>query len=160
MLQELTSRNRDWVSDFIKTRWGSEYVVTHGRKLYPVKLPGFFSVDENNNVTGLVTYEIRNDECEIVTLDATEPHKGIGTLLLKKVVEVAGQQRCSRVWCITTNDNLDAFRFYQRRGFSIVTIHRNAIEASRKIKPSIPLYGNYNIAIADEIQLEHTIKQQ
>jgi hypothetical protein len=55
---------------------------------------------------------------------------------------------------MTHNDNLDALRFYQRRGFSISGIRLNSMARARKIKPSIPLIGDYNIPIRDEIDLE------
>ena len=59
-----------------------------------------------------------------------------------------------RVWLITTNDNLDAIRFYQRRGFMISAIYKNALEFSRKLKPSIPTIGRYGIYMRDEIEFE------
>jgi ribosomal protein S18 acetylase RimI-like enzyme len=52
------------------------------------------------------------------------------------------------------NDNLHALRFYQKRGFVLVALHRNALEASRKLKPEIPLVGIDGIPIRDEIELE------
>jgi RimJ/RimL family protein N-acetyltransferase len=70
------------------------------------------------------------------------------------VKEVARQHGCQRVWLITTNDNLNALRFYQKRGFELVAVHRRAIDEARKIKPEIPLIGEYGIPIRDEIELE------
>ena len=55
---------------------------------------------------------------------------------------------------ITTNDDLDAIRFYQRRGWTITAVHVNALAESRKIKPSIPEIGNYGIPLRDEIEFE------
>ena len=54
----------------------------------------------------------------------------------------------------TTNDNLNALRFYQKRGFVLVAVHRNAMEQARKLKPEIPLIGNDGIPLRDEIELE------
>ena len=61
---------------------------------------------------------------------------------------------CRRLWLITTNDNLPALRFYQRRGFVLAALHRDAIAASRRLKPQIPLLGLDNIPIRDELELE------
>jgi hypothetical protein len=55
---------------------------------------------------------------------------------------------------VTTNDNLNALRFYQKRGFVLVAVHRNALEVSRKLKPEIPLVGMDSIPLRDEIELE------
>ena len=73
---------------------------------------------------------------------------------MNKVVETVREIGCNRVWLITLNDNLDAIRFYQRRGFSLCTIHKDALTLSRKIKPSISEIGQYGIALRDEIEFE------
>ena len=61
---------------------------------------------------------------------------------------------CTRLWGITTNDNLPALAFYQKRGFRIVAVRPGAIERARVMKPSIPLCGLDSIPIRDEIELE------
>ena len=75
-------------------------------------------------------------------------------VLLHGVCQEARARGCSRVWFITTNDNVDAIRFYQRRGFTIAAVHVNALAESRRLKPSIALVGNYGIPIRDEIEFE------
>jgi RimJ/RimL family protein N-acetyltransferase len=70
------------------------------------------------------------------------------------VLKVARDSDCRRVWLITTNDNLSAMGFYQRRGFQFVAIYRNAVDEARKIKPEIPILGGNKIPIHDEIELE------
>ncbi len=49
---------------------------------------------------------------------------------------------------------MNALRFYQKRGFVLVAIHRDALDISRKLKPEIPLIGNDGIPLRDEIELE------
>lgn len=61
---------------------------------------------------------------------------------------------CKRIFLITTNDNLHALGFYQRRGFELVSINRNALSETRKLKPNLPLTGMNNIPLWDEIELE------
>ena len=73
---------------------------------------------------------------------------------IEAVKEVACKAGCRRLWLITTNDNLNALRFYQKRGFALVAVHRNALEISRKFKPEIPLIGADGIPLRDEIELE------
>ena len=55
---------------------------------------------------------------------------------------------------ITTNDNLSALQFYQKRGFDMSRLYHNAVDKSRKIKPQIPLTGANGIPIRHEIELE------
>jgi len=80
---------------------------------------------------------------------------GAGTALIEAVGQLARQQGCTRLWVITTNDNVDALRFYQRRGFCLVAVHRGAVDRSRaRLKPEIPAVGAYGIPLRDEIELE------
>jgi ribosomal protein S18 acetylase RimI-like enzyme len=151
-LRPLDPDDRDWVAQFIAERWGAEFVVAHGEVYHPHNLPGFAAVQEGERV-GLVTYTIVGDGCEIVSLDSLRPSMGIGIALVEAVKAVARQSRCKRVWLVTTNDNLNALRFYQKRGFALVKVHRNAVETARQLKP-IPLLGADGIPIRDEIELE------
>jgi len=73
------------------------------------------------------------------------------------VEKLAKMKNCSRIWLITTNDNVDALRFYQKRGYEIKSVHRYAIEESRKIKPQLPFVGKYGIPIRDEIEMEKSL---
>ena len=42
----------------------------------------------------------------------------------------------------------------------MVCIYRKEIEYSRKIKPEIPIIGNYGIEIRDEIEMEKWLIEQ
>jgi hypothetical protein len=70
------------------------------------------------------------------------------------VAAAARKKGCRRLTLITTNDNLHALGFYQRRGFELAGIQRGAIGRARELKPSIPLIGQNNIPLRDEIELE------
>jgi hypothetical protein len=58
---------------------------------------------------------------------------------------------------VTTNDNLHALRFYQRRGFVLAEVRLNAVAHSRLLKPQIPLLGADDIPLRDEIELVLTL---
>ena len=145
--------DRPWMLEVIRG-WGADFVVTRGRKAYAAELPAFVAVDGDGEKIGLLTYEIIGDQCEVVTLDAFTKFSGVGTALMSHVTDAARSAGCLRVWLITTNDNLDAIRFYQKRGFTIAAVHVNAIAHSRTLKPSIPLIGNHGIPIRDEVEFE------
>ena len=152
-IQPLKPEDRDWVSGLITRRWGAETVVGHGATYHPAQLPGFVAVSGSEKL-GLVTHHIEGNHCEIVTIDSLRPATGIGMALIEAVKKVACQTRCKRLWLITTNDNLNALRFYQKRGFVLVAVHRNAVDRARQQKPEIPLIGEDGIPLRDEIELE------
>jgi RimJ/RimL family protein N-acetyltransferase len=119
----------------------------------PADLPGFAAFDGGRCV-GLVTYELDGEACEIVTIDALEEGKGIGTVLLEAVAAAAREAGCARVQLLTTNNNLRALAFYQKRGFRLVGLVPGAIDEERSLKPSIPLVDASGLPIRDELHLE------
>lgn len=148
--------DRDRVNALIVDRWHSDYMVVHGTIYYPRDLPGFLAI-QNDEPVGLLTYQISDSACEIVTLHSLEPAIGVGTALIVAVRGIAQQANCVRLWLITTNDNVNALRFYQKRGFRLVAVYPNALEQSRKLKPEIPRIGNDGIPLRDELELEMTL---
>ena len=152
-IRPITETDHDFVLGIFRG-WGADFVISRGRKVFAADLEGFIAEDEAGRKIGLLTYEIIGDQCEVVTLDAYTKFTGIGTELMKHAAEAARQKNCKRLWLITTNDNLNAIRFYQKRGMTIASIHVNAIAHSRTLKPSIPLTGDYGIPVRDEIEFE------
>jgi N-acetylglutamate synthase-like GNAT family acetyltransferase len=148
-----TAADRPQVSQFLREQWGEDAVVSRGKLYQPSALPGFLA-EEDSSIAGLLTYHIKGNECEIVTIDAAQKFRGVGTMLLGVVKEAAKAAGCHRLWLITTNNNLSALRFYQRRGFVLVAVHCNAIEKSRELKPRLPKIGMDGIPIRDELELE------
>lgn len=146
-----------WVRAAIRARWGGETVVSRGAVWEPARLPGFVA-EEGGRPVGLITYRETGDECEIVTIDALVERAGVGTILIEAVVAAARAAGHVRVWLITTNDNLDALRFYQRRGFVLAALHRGAVADSRRLKPTIPAVGSHGIPIRDELELERRLR--
>jgi DNA-3-methyladenine glycosylase I len=153
-IRAIDDHDRDWIRKFILDRWCAEFVVVHAAVYYPHTLGGFVAEATGSKHVGLATYIMENSACELVTLDSLHEGLGIGSALVQAVAQEAARTGCSKVWCITTNDNHLALRFYQKRGFRIVAVHPGAVDRSRALKPSIPLLGVNGIPIRDEIELE------
>lgn len=157
-IRPLHTGDRNWVAHFLDQHWSSTKIVSRGQAYYAHLLPGF--VAEMSNApddappAGLATYRIDGKECEIMTLDSLQPGMGVGTALVEHIKQEAINAGCRRLWLITTNDNMHALRFYQKRGFHLVAVHRDALAESRKMKPQIPLMGKDSIPLRDEIELE------
>ncbi|MBD5402675.1 GNAT family N-acetyltransferase [bacterium] len=88
---------------------------------------------------GLITYIVYNDILEITSLDSLRENQGIGSELVATVIHEAKERKLQKIVLITTNDNINAIRFYQKRGFDMAHLFRNAMDISRKSKPEIPL---------------------
>ena len=74
--------------------------------------------------------------------------------MLEVVVEAAREAGCERVQLLTTNNNLRALAFYQKRGFHLVALRPGEIDEQRKVKPSIPEVDSAGLPIRDELHLE------
>ena len=153
MVRPVRAEDRDWIRRFVAERWGAEVVVARGVLYRPHELAGIVAEGDGGPI-GLLTYQISGDACEIVTLDSMRPSMGVGTALLEAVKDAARAAGCRRLWLVTTNDNLEALRFYQKRGFVLVAVHRNAAGAARRLKPEISRLGAHGIPIRDEIELD------
>lgn len=148
--------NLAWMRTVWQERWGTDHVVVHGEVFHLADLKGLVALRHDMPI-GLVTLNKLKDACEIVTLDALEPGKGIGSCLLAAAVSWAREQGCMRIKLTTTNDNMHALRFYQKKGFRLHALRRGAVDAARKIKPQIPIVGISGIPIHDEIDLDMAI---
>jgi ribosomal protein S18 acetylase RimI-like enzyme len=158
-LRRLATEDLPRLRQFWIEHWGSEEMITRGKVYHPEQLDGFV-VENDGEWIGLLTYVIEGGECEVMSLDSLREGQGIGSKLIDQAMEEARTRGCRRLFLITTNDNLNALGFYQKRGFEIAAIHRGALNESRKRKPSIPLIGYNNIPLRDEIELEMLLRRE
>jgi len=142
-----------WLEELMSKDWGGLPLVIRGKKYYPPQLDGIIA-ENGEGVAGFLFFDVRENDCEIIVFEVFDKFKGTGTILLDKLKGIAKERRCSRIYLMTTNDNLDALRFYQKRGFHICGVHIDSVKISRKIKPAIGMVGDYDIPVRDEIDLE------
>ena len=79
---------------------------------------------------------------------------GAGAALVEAVRRTARDRGCTRLWLVTTNDNLCAQRFYPRVGFTLTAVHLRALDVSRRLKPDIPQLGQGGVERRDELEFE------
>ena len=152
-IQALSSDDQEIVKTIAETQWGDNLIIVHGNEFHLDQLPGFKAMHGKTWV-GLVTYDIKDDICEIVSLDSFIPGMGTGRKLVDEVAKTARKAACKKIVLITTNDNLNAIGFYQKIGFQMVWVEPDAVTRSRDIKPSIPLTAANGLPIRDEITFQ------
>ena len=156
LVRPIDDGDRPMLAWLIAELWGSEIVAVHGTSLRPAELGGFIA-ERSGRVAGLLTYQLVGDSLEIVTLNAIDRRAGIGTMLIEAAVGQAQRFGCRELLLTTTNDNVDALRFYQRRGFRLAELRPGAVDQSRQRKPQIPRVGDYGIPLHDEIDLTRRV---
>lgn len=151
VIQIIEQKTRSQVKAFFTKHWGSSQMVTSTGVHDCSLLDGFYAINDDHEIIGLITYHMTSQTCEIISLDSLEEGKGIGSQLMQVVEEGAAQQQCNLLTLVTTNDNEHAIRFYQHRGYTVSKVIPNAVDLARKIKPEIPLYNEKGVPIKDEI---------
>jgi GNAT superfamily N-acetyltransferase len=109
---------------------------------------------------GLVTWWREGSLAEIVSMHASPPGEGLGTVLLRVVEEELLTRGVNRVVLVTTNDNVNALSFYLKRGYRLTRIHENALDRVRSLKPGVPLVGLNGIALMDALELTKHLRPE
>ena len=154
--KRINSRNRKLINAFIKQHWYTTTMIIRGKEIDMTKTDGFY-FSEGENIIGLITYIVYDNILEITSLDSLLENQGIGSKLVETVIHEAKEKKFQKIVLITTNDNINAIRFYQKRGFDMEHLFRNALDISRKLKPEIPLIGENSIPLRHEIEFELSI---
>jgi ribosomal protein S18 acetylase RimI-like enzyme len=154
-IRSIEERNREQVKKWFISRWKSDFLVSKGKKHSFDDLDGFLALD-NGRILGIATFrsDPSDNSMEVISLDSFQENIGIGSSLINHLVALAKAEEKSRIWLVTTNDNTNALRFYQKRGWNMIYLYLDAVEAARKLKPSIPETGKNGIPIKHEIELE------
>ena len=136
----------------LAAEWG-EPILMRGRAWPLAGCNCLIAGDFGKDFTGLLAFSLGEAPiAEVVALNAFAPRQGVGTALLAALPDHLGPG-FTQLRLGTTNDNLDALRFYQRRGWRLAALRPGAVDRARATKPSIPLIGDYGLPIRDEIDL-------
>lgn len=149
---------RQQVVPLFQRLWGAtDMVVSSGQ--YDIRNLDGFVVVVDRQIVGVLSYVVKSDELEIISLDSLRPNQGIGSQLMQAAEQLAQEQQLHRITTITTNDNLQALAFYQKRGYQIRAVFPDAVAKARAIKPEIPLVAENGLPIRDELQLAKKIQE-
>jgi ribosomal protein S18 acetylase RimI-like enzyme len=151
--------DRAWLVGVVVDDWGADRVVAGGRMTEPLSTLSGFVAERGGERVGYALVRHERDELEVVAIASAVERIGIGTALLRAVEGEAVGAGCTRAWLVTTNDNLGALRFYQRRGWRLAALRRDGVTEARSLKPEIPETGAYGIPLRDELELEQRYSQ-
>ena len=145
-------------SDLLDRELGGRHQARLGTFHDVLEFPGVGAWDAQQLV-GVATYDVQGETAELAAIAVSDGHRlrGIGTQLIDAVVTAVRATGARDVWLVTTNDNIDALRLYQRRGFRLSELHAGAVDRARALKPAIPPEGRYGIPIRDELVLKRTL---
>jgi ribosomal protein S18 acetylase RimI-like enzyme len=147
-------RDETWATDLLGDELAGRLQARRGEIVDVLEGEGLIAVLDGRQV-GLLTFRPDGPTAiELAALDVVEPGRGIGSALIAAFLDEARRRGARRAWVVTTNDNLDALRLYQRRGFRLVTLRAGAVDQARAtLKPSIGEVAANGIPIRDELEL-------
>jgi ribosomal protein S18 acetylase RimI-like enzyme len=149
--------DRPWIAETLTGAFASPRVVSKGRVIDDASLLDGFVVETDGRPIGCALWSEEEGDAELVAIVTTYRGAGAGVALLDAVIAHARESKWHRLWLVTTNDNTDAIRLYQRAGWKWVAWHRNAVAASRALKPELPAVGSHGISIDHEIEFEYPL---
>ena len=152
-IEPLNSLHLKQAEDFLTSSWGSSEMVISTGTYNLHELEGFVALSTTGEMKGVVTFKRNDGVIEIISLDRALENQGIGSRLMMMVELIAVEQQILLIKVITTNDNMHALSFYQRKGYRIKEVIHEAVDRARQVKPEIPLIGERGIPIYDELVL-------
>ena len=156
-VRRATPDDRPWIAEAVIGAFASTRVISRGRVHEDASALDGFVVENDGRPVGCALWQEVDGDAELVVIVTTYRGAGAGTALHDAVVDHAREQQWKRLWLITTNDNTDALRMYQRAGWDWVGFHRDAVHDARALKPELPERGAHEIPIRHEIELEYPL---
>jgi GNAT superfamily N-acetyltransferase len=153
-VRPITPEDREWVADLIATAFGSVRLMSNDHLIDDASLLNGFAAEIDGRPIGCALVNEVDGDVELVALVSTYRGAGVGSGLLETVVERGKRDGWKRLWLVTSNDNTDAIRMYQRAGWEWTKFRRDAITKARAVKPEIPEIGNHGIPVRHEIHFE------
>lgn len=154
-VEQIHGRMSSELQERLAGTWGSSVLITRGRIHDMADLKGFIATDEvTGRLAGIALFRVDKQDMELVALDSIFQRRGIGTRLLDSVISYYKKNELRRLWMVTSNDNVNAIRFYQKRGFDLCAFYKDGVVRARSMKPQIPHIGYDGIPMRHEIEFE------
>ena len=151
LVREATDADRAAARELFHRDFGRTKIVAFGEIMDLDEMPALVAV-MHAEPSGALAYRLLGDTLHIVAL-ATDPmwqRSGVGGYLVAEAELLARRLGLVRLVISTTNDNLPALYFYQRRGYRLSAIETDSVIALTH--QAFP--GFAGIPVRDEIRLE------
>ena len=154
LVREATDTDRVAARQLFEQDFGRTKIVAFGEVMDIDAMPALVAI-MYTEPSGALTYRLLGDALHIVAL-ATDPmwqRSGVGGYLVAEAELLARRLGLARLIVATTNDNLPALYFYQRRGYRLTDL----VPESLLRHTERPQDGFAGIPVRDEIRLEKRI---
>jgi len=157
LVREATDSDRAAARELFSRDFGRTQIVAFGEVMDIDQMPALVAV-RYHDPSGALAYRLFGDALHIVAL-ATDPmwqRSGVGGHLVAEAELIARRLKLRRLIVSTTNDNLPALFFYQRRGYRMTDFVPNSII----MHTGQEVAGFAGIPVRDEVRLEKTLAEE
>ena len=151
-VREAKDSDRQAVVALFRRDFGRSQIVAFGEVMTLDATPAIVA-EMGGELAGALAYRLFGDALHIVAL-ATDPmwqRSGVGGHLLAEAELLARRLKLGRMVLSTSNDNLPALYFYQRRGYRITEVVPDGLVQHVRVPA---LAGFAGIPVRDEVRLE------
>ena len=156
LVRSAEERDRQRVQELFISDFGHLTIVAFGEVMHADQEAALVA-DMKDDIGGALAWRPYGDALHIVAL-ATDPmwqRSGVGGYLVAEAELLARREGFARVVTTTSNDNLPSLYFFQRHGYRLVEIGRDALAVHSKL-PHAP--GFAGIPVLDEVRLEKKLE--
>src|SRR5436190_20460558 len=130
LVREATDTDRAAARELFQRDFGRTKIVAFGEVMELDSMPALVAL-MTDEPSGALAYRLFGDALHIVAL-ATDPmwqRSGVGGYLVAEAELLARRLKLAKIVVATTNDNLPALYFYQRRGYRLTDLVPNSVVA-------------------------------
>lgn len=135
-------------------QWGDDAVVIAGRAHRTAEMTLLSAQRADGSIAGMACYRINGAVALLGAMMVRGARNGVGSALFEGVLAKAREAQAKKLRAITTNDNFEAMRFYQKHGMRFMTLFAGGVDAYRAFRPGIRRIGNHGIVCRDVLELE------
>jgi ribosomal protein S18 acetylase RimI-like enzyme len=154
LVREASDLDRAAARELFQRDFGRRQIVAFDTVMDMDQMPALVAV-VHAEPSGALAYRLLGDALHIVAL-ATDPmwqRAGVGAYLVAEAELLARRLKLARVVVTTTNDNLPALYFYQRRGYRLTALVADSVRYHTRQEHQ----GFAGIPVRDEIRLEKVL---
>jgi N-acetylglutamate synthase-like GNAT family acetyltransferase len=129
-VRNATTTDVSWIERVLTVHWGGRVTVVNEQTIDLLSLSTLVAGKQD----GIAIFKVA-PQAELLLLHAMQINVGIGSALLNHLTLRLFEQRVKQLWVTTTNDNLQAIAFYERRGFRLEAVRAGAVDRARRCKP-------------------------
>ncbi len=144
----------DEVRALVVQHWGEDALVIAGKAHRTDEMMLKAVINSADQLGGVAIYRMNGATVLLGAIIVVEGHHGIGTVLFQSVVSDARELKLKKLRASTTNDNVEAMKFYQKRGMRLNALFAGGADAFRAFRPGLHVMGRHGIPCRDIIELE------